>query len=235
MRLRLRPLEADGDRLDVHGAPHPLALWHRRLRWDCQGAALDLRILAAEPVPLPDPEPSEPVPGAIARVVRAIAGQGALALLANPAVALGAPRIAFAEGVRLLGIAGADDEACWDARLALGQPCYGVRDEVVLEVVNPRPAGVLSALSYGVFYCHDGLEPDSLDESRTGVAWRFAAPVEAAVIGRGGFELLRHDGAEGSYADRGNEGTVRVAMRRGGRTCVSQPRFVAPRRDACHG
>lgn len=233
MRLRLRPLDATADAVPVLGSPRPLALWHHRLDWTCAGTRLDLRILAAEAFPLPEPEPSEPVPGAIARVVRSLAGQGALALLANPAEALGPARIAFAEGVRLMSIAAEADEACWDAILGLGQPCYGVRGEVVVEVVNPRPAGVLSALSFGVFYCHEGLEPTSLDEDRQGVAWQAAEPVEATVFARGGFAVARQSGSEGRYADRGNEGSVRVVLRAGTRSCWSQPRFVAPRKDAC--
>jgi len=226
MRLRLRPLEAEGDALPVQGAPRPLALWHRRLLWNCAGIRLDLRVLAAEALPLPEPEPSEPVPGAIARVLRALAGQGALALLANPAEALGPERIALAEGVRLVGIGSAADLACWDALLAV-QPCYGMRDEVVVEVINPRPAGVLSALSFGVFYCHDGLEPLGLDETPQGVAWRLEREAEAVVVAKGGFEVARSRGAAGSYADRGTEGTVRVVLSADGRSCWTQPRFIA--------
>lgn len=233
MRLRLRPLDADGDAVPVLGSPRPLALWQRRLAWTCAGIPLDLRVIAAEPLPLPEAEASEPVPGAIARVVQAVAGQGALVLLANPAAALGAARMAYAAGVRLLGIASEADEACWDALLATGQPCYGVRGEVVVEVINPRPAGVLSALSFGVFYCHEGLEPEALDEDPRGIAWRLAGSAEASVIGRGGFELARSRGATGSYVDRGNEGCVRLVLRDGASACWSQPRFVAPRKDAC--
>lgn len=235
VRLRCRPLSAVAQALSIDGTPRPLELWHQRLTWQCRDGAIDLRILAAEALVLPEAEPSEPVPGAIARVVAAVAGHGALIVLANPAVALGPERMAFATGIRLLGIASEEDQACWDALLALGQPCYGVRDEVVAEVINPRPAGLLSALAYGVFYCHDALEPIALDETPHGVAWRMDQPVSASVIGRGGFELASMHGTTGSYADTGTEGTVRVVLTSDQGTCWTQPRFVAPRQAAGHG
>lgn len=233
MRVSLRPLDAVGDACPVSGGPPGLALWHARLAWSCAGTPLDLRVLGAEAIPLPAAEPSEPVPGALARCVRAIAGQGALLLLANPAQALGPGRIALAEGVRLMAIADEADEACWDALLALGQPCYGVRGAVELDVLRPRPANIVSALSFGVFLCQEGLAP-ALDEGPRHVAWSCAEPVRAEVLGRGGFALAQADGPAGRYDDRGSEGVVRVVLRTAdGRGCWSQPRFVAPRKDAC--
>jgi hypothetical protein len=232
MRVQLRPLEATGDACPISGGPEGLALWHRRLCWTCQGTPLDLRVLAAEALTLPDPEPSEAVPGAIARCVRAIAGQGAMLLLGNPSQALGVDRIALAEGVRLMSIADEADEACWDALLALGQPCYGMRGDVVVEVLRPRPANIISALSFGVFLCQEGLEPH-IDESPRHVAWSCGESVHADVIGKRGFVLASSTGTTGRYDDRGNEGVVRVALRAGDRACWSQPRFVAPRKDAC--
>lgn len=232
MRLRCHPLDAAGDVLPIHGAPRPLALWHRRLDWRCQGTSLDLRILAAEAIPLPEPEASEPVPGAIARVVAAVAGRGALIILANPASALGPARMAFAEGLRLIGISSEADLACWEALLARGQPCYGLRAEVVAEVLNPRPAGFLSALAFGAFYCHDGLEPVALEETPHRVAWTMPQPVTAMVIGRGGFGLTTASGMAGSYTDNGHEGTVRVVLTSAAGTCWTQPRFIAPRQAA---
>lgn len=234
MRLRCRPLDAEGEVLTVHGGDRPMALWHRRLSWRCRDAVLDLRILASTAVPVPEAESSEPVPGAIARVVAAVAGHGALILLANPAAALGAARMAFAEGVRLVGISTPADLACWDALLGLGQPCYGIRDEVVAEAMLPRPASMLSALAYGAFTCHDGLEPISLEETPQRVAWTMDRPVTATVIGRGGFELATSTGTAGSYADRGTEGTVRVVLAATDATCWTQPRFVAPGSAAVH-
>lgn len=233
MRLQLRPLDAVGGSCPVAGGPPGLALWHAHLNWTCDGTPLDLRVLAAEPVALPEPEASEPVPGALARCVRACAGSGALLLLANPAAALGTGRIALAEGVRLMAIADPADEACWDALLALGQPCYGVRGALQVEVLRAQPASVISALSFGVFHASDGLVPDLIEESPRHVAWQCSEQVEAEVLGRAGFPLARSTGPSGRYDDRGNEGVVRVVLRAGGRSCWTQPRFVAPRKDAC--
>jgi len=233
MRLHLRPLDTVGDICPVTGGPDGLALWHTRLSWTCSDRPLDLRVFAPEPFALPESEPSEPVPGAIARCVRACAGTGGLILLANPAEALGPERIALAEGLRLMAITSASDEACWDALLAIGQPCYGVRGSLTVEVMRPRPANVLSALSFGVFFSSDGLLPTSLDESPKHVAWNCDEPIEAEVIGRGGFTLATASGPSGRYDDRGNEGVIRVVLRAGSRTCWTQPRFIAPRKDAC--
>jgi hypothetical protein len=235
MRLELSPLATQGDACPVSGGPEGFHLWHARLLWNCRGTRLDLRVLAPEPITLPPPEETEAIPGAIARCVRACAGHGALLLLANPSEALGTERIALAEGIRLFAITSEADVQCWDALLALGQPCYGVRDRLAVEVLRPRPANLLSALSFGVFYAHDGLEPLSLEESPKHLAWTCAEPVQAEVLGKRGFTLAELDGPTGRYDDRGNEGVVRAVLRAGGRSCWTQPRFVAPRKDACHG
>lgn len=235
MRLSLRPLDADGDSVAVSGGPPGLALWHARLRWVCRGAPLDLRVLAPEPLVLPEPEPSEAVAGALARCLRACAGGGGLLLLANPAEALGAGRIALAEGVRLMAVAGPADEACWDALLALGQPCYGVRGTVVAEVLRPRGANLLSALSFGAFWCEDGLAAELIDEGPRHVAWRCPGAERAQVLGKGGFPLAELPGPEGRYDDTGSEGVVRVALGAPAGVCLTQPRMVAPRREACGG
>ena len=227
MRLHLRPLDATGDTCPAG----PAVLWHARVRWACRDAPLDLRVLAAEPLTLPAPEASEPVPGAIARCVRACAGQNAVLLLGNPAAALGVTRIALAEGVRLMAIETSEDEACWDALLALGQPCYGVRGSLAMELLRPDPAGILSALAFGAFQASDGLDA-TISESPHHVAWSCSEPVAAEVIGRNGFPLASLRGPTGRYDDRGSEGVVRVALRAGERACWTQPRFVAPRKDA---
>ncbi len=232
MRLHLRPLDAAGATCQVVGGPPGLSLQHARLAWNCAGTPLDLRVLSAEPVALPEPEPSEPVPGALARCVRACAGRNALLLLANPAVALGPSRIALAEGVRLMAIATPEDEACWDALLALGQPCYGVRASLAVEVLRPDPLGVLSALAFGSFLACEGLDA-SISESPRHVAWTCGEPADAEVLGRAGFPLARSTGPSGRYDDRGSEGLVRVVLRAGDRACWTQPRFLAPRKDAC--
>ncbi|MEK7411860.1 MAG: hypothetical protein AAB263_00920 [Planctomycetota bacterium] len=233
MRLRLRPLDITGDSVAVHGSPQSLSLWHHRLSWTCRQTPLDLRILGVEPVSLPSAEPSEPVPSAIARVMQTIAGQGALLLLANPTQALGTTHMAFAEGVRLIGITNDDDVACWDALLALGQPCYGVRGDLVVEVSSPRASSVISALAYGLFTCHDGVELTTFAESQLGVQWQTSESIDASVIGRGGFEIATSHGTTGSHTDTGREGTVRVVLRSGPRSCWTQPRFVAPRKGTC--
>ncbi len=235
MRLQLCPLDAVGDVCPVTGGPDGLSLWHARLAWSCQDVRLDLRVLAPEPLALPQAEPSEAVPGAIARCLRACTGHGALLLLANPAAALGTERIALAEGVRLMGIATTEDEACWDALLAHGLPCYGVRDSLAVEVLRPQPANILSALSFGVFLASDGLQPEALDEGPHHVAWTCNEVVDAEIIGRSGFTLTELHGHAGRYDDRGNEGVVRAVLRAGDRACWTQPRFVAPRGDVRAG
>lgn len=234
MRLLLRSDASGSDRWQVEGGPPGLALWRAALDWDCRGTPLRLRVLGVEAIPLPAPEPSEAVPSAIARCLRHLAGRGALLLLANPAQALGAQRIALAEGVRLLSIDGDEDVACWDALLALGQPCYGVRGTLAVEVLNPRPANLLSALSFGAFTCQDGLEAE-VEESPRHVAWTCAEPVTAEVVGKAGFPLAQRSGTAGRYDDSGVEGVVRVVLRAGQRSCWTQPRFVAARREAAGG
>lgn len=229
VRLRLRPLAAEGDACPIAGGPPGLALRHARLAWRCADADLDLRVLSAAPLPLPAPEPSEPVPGALARCLRAAAGSGAVLLLANPAAALGRERIALAEGMRLLGIATAADEACWDALLALGQPCYGVRGELVLDAARPTADAVLAALAFGSFQACEGLEPLAVGEGPRHVAWTCGEAIDAEILGRGGFPLATLRGASGRYDDRGTEGVVRAVLRGATGACWLQPRFTAPR------
>jgi hypothetical protein len=208
-------------------------LWTRRIDWICRDRRLDLQVLAAEPLPLPEPESSEPVEGAVARIVGALAGSGALALLRDPAAAFGVERIAFAEGLRLFSIASPEDEACWDAALTLGLPIYGLRGAIACEVLRPHPASVLSALAYGQFICEEGLTLGALHEDRSGVAWRTeAADAEATVVIRGGFEVGRIQGTSGSWRDQGNEGYVRVVVRSSQGACWTQPRFIAPKHAA---
>jgi hypothetical protein len=205
-------------------------LWSRRIDWSCRGHRLDLQIIAAEELPVPEPEPSEPVAGAVARIVRALAGSGALAVLRDPAAAFGRERIAFAEGLRLFAIADPADEDCWDAILSLGQPVYGVRGTLACEVMRPRPASVLSALAYGMFTCEQGLSL-RLHEDRAGVAYECEDDgAVGTVIIRNGFEAARLSGRRGEYRDLGTEGYVRVVVRAGDRACWTQPRFIAPRR-----
>lgn len=201
----------------------------RRMLWTCRGTRLDARVIAAGEVPaLPAPEPSEPVPGALARLALALRGTRALLWLANPAEALG-PAIPLAEGARLVGIGSDADLACWDAAIALGMPLYGVRGTLAMDLVRPTVEGALAALAYGGFRCEEGCSPLAIDEDRRGVAWRLVAPGEVAVIVRGGFEAERHVGDAGRRDDLGGEGSVRLEIRCGAGRCWTQPRFVAGR------
>jgi hypothetical protein len=241
VRLTCEPLTADlvDDRLPVQGANGVACeLWSRRLEWPCRDRLLRVQIIAAEPIALPAAEPSEPVAGAIARLNQALRGSGGLPVLVNPAEAFGAERIALAEGMRLFAIASAEDEACWDAMLTLGQPVYGLRATVACDCRTTHPGAVISALAYGNFTCEEGLSLARLDETPQGVAYATAGDSEAAVIIRGGFEAARLAGHAGSWRDRGNEAYVRLVVRDGQGTCWTQPRFVAargPAPTAAHG
>lgn len=231
MRLRLCPLDAGDVGLIAAGDGHDCRLWSQRLRWTCRGVNLDLIVLGPEPVELPSPERTEPPEGAVARVVKACAGWGALVLLANPAEAFGPGRIAFADGIRLIGIATPEDEACWDALLALGQPVYGVRGTVVIDAMSAHPASVISSLAYGNCLACEGLEPVAFHEDRTSVSWDAGRDdAVATIIIKGGFEAQRIAAPTGSYTDQGHERTVRIVLRSGDAACWTQPRMIAPRR-----
>jgi len=233
MRVTLDPFAAPAEgRIPLHGGDG--GLWSARLDWTCRDARLDARILAVDPIPLPEPEPSEAVPNALARIVAAVRGQRALVLLANPAAALGAERIALAEGVRLFSIASEADLACWDRALTLGVPAYGVRGTLGCDLFNPTPANVLSALGFGAFTCEEGLTPDEFVEDPHGVRWRLPEAGSAAVVVRGGFEAQRFVGAAGEWRDTGSEAYVRVEFATARGRCWTQPRFIAPRRSG-HG
>jgi len=228
MRVRCRLLEVLGDSVPIDGAQG--ALWQARMDWLCSDARLDMRVLAAEAVELPAAEPSEPVAGAIARLVAATRGSHALLLLGNPGQALGTSRVALAEGVRLFAVATETDMACWDAALALGMPVYGVRGCLVVDLVRARPANLRSAMAYGGMLCCEGLEPEALLEDRNGVRWTLPSTGEGVVIIRQGYEVARVAGREGAWIDRGNEGYVRVELHTDAGTCWTQPRFIAPRK-----
>ncbi len=191
---------------------------------------------AAAPA-LPAPGAGEPATGLLARTLHALRGQGALLVLRNPAAAFGTARIAAAEGVRLFAMADADDEACWDAMLALGQPVYGLRGRQRIDCAVLHPASAISSLAFGMYVCEDGMEVAELHEDRAGVRWRIAGtgPAEAQVIGRGGFPLATIAGTSGAYADTGREGVVRVVLARGSGRAWTQPRLVAPRQGGACG
>ena len=233
MRVTLQPLVvADEAHIALPGCER--TLWSRRLAWTCRDAAVEVQILAAEPIDLPAPEPSEPAPSALARLVAAVRGQRALLMLLNPATALGAERIALAEGVRLFAISDERDLLCWDRALTLGLPVYGVRGTVVCDLLKPTPENLLAALGFGAFSCEDGLVPVELVEGPHGVRWRLSESGEAAVIVRGGFEAQRLRGVAGEWRDGGGEGYVRMEFSTPHGRCWTQPRFIAPRRSG-HG
>ncbi len=138
--------------------------------------------------------------------------------------------MAFAEGVRLMSIASAEDEACWDECLTHGRPVYGVRGRQACEILAPKPASLLSALAYGLFVCEEGLEMRELHEDRTQVGWDTGrSETIASVVVRDGFEAARISGAQGRWVDQGRELYVRVVLRAGQDGCWTQPRFIAPR------
>jgi hypothetical protein len=232
MRLRCRPLEPDGEALAVQAdGGIRFDLWTRRMEWHCRDRRLLMQVIASEAITVPEPEVSEPVIGALARVQAALRGSGAVLVLLNPSEAVGRERIGDAEGVRAFAIANAADEACWDAALSLGYPVYGLRGLAVCEARAAAARGALAAFGYGLFTCVDGEIDVTLDEHRAGVRYSVAGGDEetsATVIVRGGFEAQTIPGAAGSYADRGNEGYVRLVVRTSSGTCWTQPRFIAP-------
>lgn len=209
-------------------------LWRHAATWACRDAPLEFTLLATEELAVPQPEPTEPVVGALARLFQVIKGTGALVMLGNPSQALGPQRILFAEGARLFSITRSEDEACWDAMLSQGQPVYGVRGIVSMEVMRPTATAALSALIYGLFTCDEGLSLSGLHEDRAGVIYASDRPTTAAVIIRHGFEggsLHGKADEQVAYRDRGNEAYVRLVISDAeGHRCSTQPRFIVPQR-----
>lgn len=234
-RFCFDPLTASQSVAIRSGGAFACQLWSARLAWSCHDAELQAQILAAESLPLPGHEPSESVPGALARLIGALHGTGAVLILLNPAQALGQDRIAYAEGVRCFGIGTEADEACWDAILSLGRPVYGLRGTVHGEVDRITPHAVLSALSYGVFTCSEGLELAQFTEHSHGVSYAVApgSNAEAAVIVSGGFRARSIAGDAGEWIDQGAERYVRLVITANQGRCWTQPRFIAPR--SSHG
>jgi hypothetical protein len=232
VRLTCEPLSAPKGTSDVlvRNDQGQLAttLWTHVAHWSSRDAELLVQILAPEPIALPAMEPSEPAPGAIARLTHALMGSGGLLLLRNPATAFGPTRIAFAQNVRMFAITTPEDEQTWDAMLSLGQPVYGVRGIVACACRTAHPGAVISALAYGTFTCEEGLAVSKLDESRHGVSWELPVTAETTVVVRDGYEADRIVGTQGSWQDRGSEGYVRLVMRSANGTAWTQPRFIAP-------
>jgi hypothetical protein len=235
VRLSFEPLSADAEVIVRAGERESCRLWATRIDWRCRDAPLSVRILAAEPLDLPEAEPSESVPGALARLAAVVRGTGAVLILLNPAQALGAERIAYAEGIRCFVIASDEDEACWDAMLSTGRPVYGIRGTVSCEVERPTPHAALSAMAYGLFTCGEGLELLRFSEHSHGVSYAVApgSGAQAAVIVSGGFRAQTIAGDAGEWTDRGNERYVRLVITARQGRCWTQPRFIAP--GSMHG
>ncbi len=230
MRLELDPLGCDGNRVPVNvDGVAAFSLWSTRLDWICAGEPLRVQILAAEALPLPESEPSEPAPGAIARIAASLAGTRAVAILHHPGRTFSPERIAFAEGARIFALGDEADERCWDAMLTRGVPVWGLRGKAVCTVDRADERSVIGALIYGNFHAEDGLSLDRIEETRTGVSWTCARDdAQAEVIARGGFPISRQAGASGRWTDRGDEGYVRISTRAGDSVAFTQPRFIAP-------
>lgn len=204
-----------------------VGLWSRSVTWRCADGEPQWLAIAAEPVDLPVDEPSEPVPGAIARWVQWQREAGGLAVLMNPAAALPVQRLSFALGLACIGVANDADEQWWDAALGQGMPLFALRGRCRMEASAARDP--ISALRFGLFIAEDGLQVDQYAEDTTGCSWRVAdETVQASVVAAGGFEAAEL-GPEGSWQDTGREGAVRIAWRSATGVAFAQPRFVAPR------
>lgn len=214
-----------------------VTLWRHAARWACRDAPLDFRLLGAEAIAVPEPEPTEPVVGALARLLRSTRGTGTLIMLVNPFAAVGVENIPVTEGVRLFGVTSDADMRCWDAILSTGQPVYGVCGQTTLDVQSARATSALSALAYGLFTSDTGLSLTGLHEDRAGVVYACDRATTAEVIIKGGFEggeLRGEANAQITWKDRGNEGYVRLAIQDAdGNRCLTQPRFVVQART--HG
>lgn len=212
-------------------------LWRQAIRWQCRDAFLDARLISCEELPLPEPEPTEPVVGALSRLLQWTRGTGTLLMLVNPAAAIGVEHIPVAEGVRLFGVGSDADMRCWDAILSTGQPVYGVCGSATLEVQSVKATSALSALAYGLFTSDTGMSLTGLHEDRAGVVYASDRATTADVIIKGGFEggtLRGEPGEQVAWKDRGNEGYVRLAIHdAAGNRCLTQPRFVVQAR--AHG
>lgn len=191
---------------------------------------LQVTIISIEEVQPQQPQPGEGVEALIARLTREFRYPQALVLLANPETALGPEHMAHAQGCGLIAIDSPERELCWDAALGKGLPCYGVRDTLHLECPRATPQAALSALAFGLFTCHNGWTGLQINEDRNGVSWSSedGRSVQARVLVRDGFEMASMDGAQGSWRDRGDEGTVRLHISDGTHAVWTQPRFIMP-------
>lgn len=216
----VRAMANDTDYCDLHCTD---------IRWTCaNNTPLHCRLLSDQALPLIDAQADEPVEGALARIVQAYAFPRAVILLLNPNEAFGAERMLYAQGVSLCAIESDANEQCWDAMLAKGLPCFGVRGALSVVVRQCDPMSVLTALAYGIFTCSEGLTFKELEEDRKGVRWQVSDEgAEVRVIIKEGFEAACF-GAHGEWHDRGTEGTVRLVAASPAGQAWSQPRFIMP-------
>jgi hypothetical protein len=203
-------------------------LFHRSARLACSDGELAVVLIAVEDLPAPEALAGENVVAALARLSATYRYPDALLWLPEPAQALGADRMAHAEGARLVSIDTADDEACWDAALSKGLPIYGLRGEIVASVRRATSIDLLGALAYGLFHCREGLVATVITEERSGVSWEIPAAESVQVILRDGFEAASIPGPSGSWTDRGDEAVVRLVASGSEGRLWTQPRFIMP-------
>jgi len=235
MECRCNPWSIRDDLLQIQLAdagtlPLTALAWH----WRCSDADLRMRCFAAKRLnPLPTPEPSEPVIGALARIQQWARNQheDVVLMLDNPAQALGRDQMTALQGVRLIGIRSESDRSCWDAALSSGLPVYGVYQDICSQLTQPNAASFLTAISYGAFTSGDGVDMEHFEESPKGCRWRLSAAPDNAVsvVVKGGLEAATIEGPEGFWQDAGQEGYVRLEMHQEHHRRFSQPRLVANR------
>jgi hypothetical protein len=239
-RLNATWAGADGPWLWFDDQGRALAeLWRASVDWPCRGAdgravRVQARLIGTEAIALPVLALDQPVPVALAALVHAVRGHGALVALERPGEVL-QQGVGAAEGIRLLAVYDEADEAAWDALVSGGQPTYAVRDRLAMWMDQPDPSMVLSSLAFGGFICHRNLPLTHFEEDRTGVAYIADRPTTATVLIKDSFEAGRLIGSPGAtvrWTDGGREGVVRLCITdESGGCCWSQPRMVVPRRS----
>ncbi|TVR13233.1 MAG: hypothetical protein EA401_07335 [Planctomycetota bacterium] len=192
---------------------------------------LQLTVISLAEIPPLQAQAGEGVEALIARISRSYRYPEALVLCNNPDTALGPEHMAHAQGCGVLAIDTAQRELCWDAALGKGLPCYGIRDMLRLDCTRPNPQAALSALAFGLYFCHDGWPGVRITEDRQGISWASedGCNLQARVLIRDGFEVACIEGPQGSWKDRGDEGTVRLHLSNGVHNIWTQPRFIMPR------
>lgn len=213
---------ANGDAMQLH---------QRHARWQCRDGEWDFCVISAAPLPeLPTAEPSEPLPGAIARCVAWARNYDAWVVL-NDAEALGPLPLDHLLGIRLLRIDSPERLRLWDRLLSAGMPVYGLRGRLSIQHRIASARSLHSALGFGAFCCEDGLTLTDWQEDRSGIELVLAeeGSLRTRVVIRDGFEVDPLEGSSVRYQDRGHEGYVRLVVERDGEAGVwTQPRMIAP-------